>query len=348
MRMQVLIVDDDYMVCCCVQRQINWKGIGCEEPAIVCNGKLALEYIEKNKPDIVISDIRMPIMDGLELCTIVTEQYPDISMVFLSAYEDFAAARLALRCNVKGYLLKPLDRDALHELESMVYDIVCQKSNKALFYKIAADEYHDFLLQIIEKQDIDTLEDLLDKIMELYEEPEVHKINIWSHMITPVFAYQYTHWNADSRIIYEEEKRSKEEIRLLPGKEKITYLRDLYLRVMGEENRNESETNIIADIQKIIQTQFHSPDFNISMLATMLNLSPAYIGRVFIERTGTRLVDYLSDIRLEHACKMLRETMVPVKDICVDSGYLDANYFARLFRRKVGMSPVEYRTKHKV
>jgi len=45
---------------------------------------------------------------------------------------------------------------------------------------------------------------------------------------------------------------------------------------------------------------------------------------------------------------MLRETMVPVKDICVDSGYLDANYFARLFRRKVGMSPVEYRVKHKM
>ena len=125
------------------------------------------------------------------------------------------------------------------------------------------------------------------------------------------------------------------------------YLRNLYLRVMGEENRNESETNIIADIQKTIQEQFHSPDFNISMLATLLNLSPAYIGRVFIERTGTRLVDYLSDIRLEHACRMLRETNVPVKDICVSSGYLDANYFARLFRRKVGMSPVEYRMKHK-
>ena len=346
--MQVLIVDDDYMVCCCVQQQINWKGIGCEEPEIVCDGQAALKYIEKNRPDVVISDIRMPILDGMQLCTLVTEKFPDISMIFLSAYEDFAAARLALRCNVKGYLLKPLDRDGLNDLESMVYDIVCQQNNKALFYKIAADEYHDFLLEIIEKQDLDTLEELLDKIKELYDDPIVRKINIWTHMITPVYAYQYSHWNADSRLLYEEEKRAKEEIRFLSGEDRITYLRNLYLRVMGEESRNDSEGNIIADIQQTIQEQFHSPDFNISMLAMMLKLSPAYLGRVFIERTGTRLVDYLSDIRLEHACKMLRETTVPVKEICAASGYLDANYFARLFRRKVGMSPVEYRTKYKV
>lgn len=345
--MQVLIVDDDYMVCCCVQRQINWKGIGCEEPEIVCNGQAALEYIEKNRPDIVISDIRMPIMDGLELCTMVTEKYPDISMIFLSAYEDFAAARLALRCNVKGYLLKPLDRDGLNELESMVYDIVCQKSNKALFYKIAADEYHDFLLDIIVKQDVDTLEELFDKIKEFYEDPAVRNINIWTHMITPVYAYQYSRWNADSRLIYEEEKRAKEGIRTLSREDKITYLRDLYLRVMAEDNRNESEGDIMDEIHKTIQEKFTSTDFNISMLAEMLKLTPAYIGRLFFERTGTRLVDYLSDLRLEHACKMLRETAVPVKEICVASGYMDANYFARLFRRKVGMSPVEYRSKHK-
>lgn len=346
--MQVLIVDDDYMVCCCVQRQISWTGIGCEEPGIVCNGQAAIEYIERNRPDIVISDIRMPIMDGLELCTIITERYPDISMIFLSAYEDFAAARLALRCNVKGYLLKPLDRDGINELESMVYDIVCQKSNKALFYKIASDEYHDFLLEIIRKQDVDALEELLDKIKEFYEEPTVRKINIWTHMITPVYAYQYSCWNSDSRLIYEEEKRAKEEMRYLSGEDRITYLRNLYLRVMTEDKQNESEGNIMDAIQKTIREQFTSPNFNISMLADMLKLTPAYIGRVFIERTGIRLVDYLSDMRLEHACKMLRETVVPVKDICVASGYMDANYFARLFRRKVGMSPVEYRTRYKL
>ena len=116
---------------------------------------------------------------------------------------------------------------------------------------------------------------------------------------------------------------------------------------MEEKNRNDTEGNIIVDIQNIIHEQFTSPDFNISMLAGMLKLSPGYIGTVFVERTGTRLVDYLSDMRLEHACKLLRQNADPVKDISAASGYLDANYFARLFRRKVGMSPVEYRNKNK-
>ena len=160
--MKVLIVDDDYMVCCCVQQQINWSEIGCEIPDIACNGQEALAYIKENNPYILISDIRMPIMDGLELCALVNEKYPNISMIFLSAYEDFAAARLALKCNVKGYLLKPLDRDALNDLQDMVYDIVCQQNNRALFYKIASDEYQDCLLEILEKQDLDALEELLN------------------------------------------------------------------------------------------------------------------------------------------------------------------------------------------
>ena len=74
-----------------------------------------------------------------------------------------------------------------------------------------------------------------------------------------------------------------------------------------------------------------------------LGMSPVYLGRLFIERTGIKLTDYIAECRLRHACDQLRQTNKSVKEIAASSGYADANYFAKVFRQHKGMSPLEYR-----
>lgn len=89
--------------------------MGFEIVATAENGKVALELIDKFSPDILISDIKMPIMNGLELLNIINTKYPYMVKIIISGYDDFEYAQQALKYEVKDYLLKPLKEE---ELES--------------------------------------------------------------------------------------------------------------------------------------------------------------------------------------------------------------------------------------
>ena len=99
---RVLIVDDDCIICRCLQEKIDWQDIDCEVPQVAYDGMEALKIIEEFRPHIVICDIRMPLLNGIVLCRQIYEKYPDIKIIILSAYKDFDVAQMALRYNVKG------------------------------------------------------------------------------------------------------------------------------------------------------------------------------------------------------------------------------------------------------
>lgn len=88
------------------------------------NGIEALEYLGKNNVDVVITDILMPKMDGLELTQIIHETYPDIKICIVSGYGEFEYARKAMRFGVSDYLLKPLDFDELSQCLDRFRDIL--------------------------------------------------------------------------------------------------------------------------------------------------------------------------------------------------------------------------------
>ena len=104
---KVLIVDDEKYVRMGIKSDTDWALIGCEVVGEACNGLEALEVAEKERPDLVVSDIRMPKMDGIELAEKLIEKYPNIKVIFLTAYNEFEYARQAVRIGVSDYLLKP-------------------------------------------------------------------------------------------------------------------------------------------------------------------------------------------------------------------------------------------------
>ncbi len=104
---RVMIVDDEKYVRLGIKANTDWALIGCEVVADAANGREALEMAKETRPDLVISDIKMPKMDGIELATKLSELYPGIKIIFLTAYDDFEYARSAIRIGVSDYLLKP-------------------------------------------------------------------------------------------------------------------------------------------------------------------------------------------------------------------------------------------------
>lgn len=105
---KLLIVDDEPLVQVGIKSMLPWSNLNIEIAGIASNGQAALTMIEADMPDIVITDIKMPIMSGLELAKICMERYEDTSPAFiiLTSYEDFSLAREALSYHVSDYLVK--------------------------------------------------------------------------------------------------------------------------------------------------------------------------------------------------------------------------------------------------
>lgn len=114
--MNVLIVDDQRLSRAGLVKMIEWEKLGLTPAGECANGRDALERIGDAEADIVITDVRMPIMNGLELIEKAKEQYPDIAYVVVSGYDDFQYVRKSIQLTVADYLLKPVDPGELNEL----------------------------------------------------------------------------------------------------------------------------------------------------------------------------------------------------------------------------------------
>lgn len=343
---RVLVVDDDHLVCRCLQRMVDWKGIGCDEPLIAYNGVEAMQIIKREQVDIVISDIKMPMLNGIELCRIINEEYPNIALLILSAYEDFKVAQLALRYDVKGYILKPLNKTSLFELEELVRDLIQHKKHIELKKQIASNYYKEYLEKIIEDNNISALEEFLDKLSMLEKHEDITYSSIWTNILMPISSFRYKSSNVDSKLLLEEERKMNDKISSLLPSERIPYIRNMYKAIMKEKSDSKKNGNIIWEIQNVVKESFASPDLNVNQLGNIFHMSPIYLSNLFVERTGVKLTDYIIGKRLEYACVQLRSSNKSISDIAKDSGYLDASYFARIFRRRIGMTPQEYRKKN--
>ncbi|WP_158560825.1 response regulator [Paenibacillus contaminans] len=113
---RVIVADDEKQVRERIVQSFPWESLGMRIVGAACDGREALRLAESCKPHVVLTDIRMPGMDGLELAGSLRERYPDVKVVILSAYDDFKYAQDAIRAGVKGYLLKPLAQDEFREL----------------------------------------------------------------------------------------------------------------------------------------------------------------------------------------------------------------------------------------
>lgn len=341
--MRVLIVDDDRIICRCLRSGINWEMLGCHEIDVCYNGTQALTYIREHRPNIIISDLKMPVMDGKELCKLTYESYPEISFIFLSAYEDFSTAQLALRYNVKGYILKPLDRKSLKEIEELVHEIILQRENNEFLRKIIRDEYRDYLEDILHEKNINALGQFFDRITECYNQRQFQYEDVWIHLLQPLFGYRYRKKHEDTGYLFIKERRTEEILHNMDGSMCISYVKQQYVEEMQRGTHQEENNELILQIQNIVKEKYTQPEFNVNKLGQILHMSSTYLGRIYMEQTGVKLVDYIARQRLDKACELLLNTKKSVKEIAEAIGYSDANYFTKVFQRKMQMKPLDYR-----
>ncbi|WP_435163314.1 response regulator transcription factor [Paenibacillus glycanilyticus] len=140
MKYKVLLIDDERIILEGIASLMDWDKYGTQLAGTARNGLEALQFIEAQQPDIIISDIRMPGMDGLSLVKRVKEAYPHTACIMLSGFGDFEYARQAMQYGVKHYLLKPCNENTIAEAIVSVVEQLDQERRTDAFLQRMQEE----------------------------------------------------------------------------------------------------------------------------------------------------------------------------------------------------------------
>ena len=129
--LKVFLAEDEFVIREGIKNNINWSDHGYDFCGEAGDGELAFSMIQKLRPDILITDIRMPFMDGLTLSRMVKAEFPGIEIILLTGYEDFEYAKEAIRIGVASYLSKPISgQNLLAEIDHVAEKIIEKRKEK--------------------------------------------------------------------------------------------------------------------------------------------------------------------------------------------------------------------------
>lgn len=142
-RYTVLLVDDEEEVIQIIMKKIDWEGMGFRVAGYAHNGVEALEMAEEYQPDVVLTDIKMPYMDGLELSKRLKALYRTIKIIIFSGFDEFEYAKEAIKLEVEEYLLKPINAAELTE----VFERVRRNLDREMDEKQNIDKLQEYYLE---------------------------------------------------------------------------------------------------------------------------------------------------------------------------------------------------------
>lgn len=340
--LKVILADDDSIVRIGMQKAIPWKELGAEIVCLASNGKAVWDYIQSNEADVVISDIKMPEMDGLELAEKIWTENCGVDMILISAYSDFQYAQKAIRYNVKEYLTKPIDYENLNYIQKIVSNLAIEKKVRELNER---KNNFDYLMQVKEAivgKNEDSLKEILGIELGI-EARDIAKVQEYYIAVVKFFEElgfirKFEYMNIES--ISEQIKGLQDTEQIKQYVENIinTYFRFATI----EGNRSEQICDIVEDI---ISKQYSNPVLNIGKIADELGLDAQYLGAIYKKNKNVSIIVWMKEYRLKKSMELLETTNFDIKDISEKVGFNNYRYFTTEFKKFTGISPSDFRIK---
>lgn len=364
MNLSVLLVDDEINIVQNLKQVIPWEAMGIEVIGLAQNGVEALEYITEEGPDLLFTDIRMPVMDGITLLKHVREVNKHCDILILTGYQDFDYARSALQYGAKDYILKPINYRALEEtvkqlslqirtakmdklLEVEEWDRVKSLANEMMLL-VGIDPYTSFwsaveaiingLRQSRREAVATAFADLKTSLL-LISEQSLQAQHILRylllHLLREIQEMNLSSQEIELSIRYELEQRTDVEDLL----ELIDRMVDGALA--AAMNRQSTETMMLSAKDYIDRNI--NLDLGIEQLADFVGISCSYFSQLFKQHFSETFLEYLTRKRMELAMSLLVTSEQSVAQIGRAVGYEERRYFTRVFQKYSGVTPSEYR-----
>lgn len=374
--LKVLLVDDEPFIIQGLKVLIDWENEEFEIAGTASNGKEALQFLENENVDLVIADIRMPEMTGLELLeTLRKEKKSDVYFVILSGYADFSYAQQALQNDCTDYILKPVDKEMLLKVLSKVLVLKNEKNqinedNKKMKQaylarhlisliqgkydevKISADgivlckDSLDKLLRTVEQNNH---VEIRNAVATFYDEMSSMGMNGESmNLNINYLLFQFIHLASeqDDNVNQQEILRLISESSFKTGIERgsrahMTRFCCEYGDYLSQLRKNMSR-GVIGMVEKEVRDNY-ATNITLKSLSEKYYVNSAYLGQLFRKKYGQSFKDYLNNYRMERAAELLLRTDKKIIQIAEEVGYHDMDYFVNRFIQVKGCTPARFR-----
>ena len=328
--LKLLIVDDEKTIRETISSFIDWKSLGIEIVGICKDGIEAYDCIIDEYPNIVLTDIKMPGLNGLELIQKVHDADLNIEFIILSGYGEFEFAQSAMKYGVKYYLLKPCnEEDIIHVVQNCM--LSCQQRNndrlEALFDSLFSNEHtaieqQKYLSQLSDQQDIEFIKAQLIKLMLKDTKsscPHLSYIQMAEYMMNVNCCSQ------------------KEEL--------ISYAENL-MSLIFQSVSNRKYNNCVEKAIEYVNNHLSDENLSLKWIAeNYLYMSADYVSKQFVRQTGFKFSTYLTQLRIDEAKRLLlnKTTSDSPYSVAEKVGFgNNPQYFSQIFKKYTHMTPSSY------
>lgn len=324
------------------------------------DGQDAIKKLREKKMDLVITDIRMPIVDGVELLKKIISEELSYCVVFLSEYTEFEYARQGLVYGAFDYIVKPVDKDKIEELLVKVKEYIEKK-------KIEKEKIKSLETEIQEKVELFYEPEDLMKIIKLFKEIDMQVINVSSEVSDKIevianydlFKMSYVL----NKITLDLLGQLKEIYPWLPKFMNLDEYREIdFSKTSNLQESKECFLKIIEELIMKIQYFCPCPKMNcmirnicrfvlenvekqvsIKIIADQIFLNQSYLSTLFKDKTGTSLIEYITIVKMERAKVLFHDSEIKNYEVAYKLGYKDVEYFGRVFKKYIGVTPSEFK-----
>lgn len=328
----VFIVDDEKLIRDGMKKLLKWEENGFVIGGEAANGRDALSAILSSTPDIVLTDLRMPAMDGLALTAALREQTPSVEVVIITGYDEFEYAKEAVRNGVFDYLLKPVSQAELLETMQRLRQKILSRSIAYPF------EMEERILQSIRENDGDSGVQALTAMFDCFKtemarQDEVYKI---CNKILSEIDITYRAVRGPKALAVKPEPSKNASI------EEIEYAMREYLSKMFHFGSADSSDLLVEKIKQYLENHFQE-NVSLKMLEDEFYFNASYISRIFKIKTGENYSDYLLRLRICRAKELLTTSNYSIRQISEKVGFGSSKYFSKVFKDMEGIQPITYR-----
>jgi two-component system response regulator YesN len=346
---KVLLVDDEEL-----ERKILWLTLQNSDLPITIlgeavNGRDALEKVHLTHPDLIIMDIKMPGIDGIEATKQIKALYPSTEVIILTAYGKFSYSQQAIKAQATDYLLKPIQPQQLIEA-------VKQALNRLSHKKFQPGPAVDFtkLEEQVKAGDLGEgkrqLALLFGNLVKVEPTPSTTLLYSFGLRLMVIVLQAALSAGADPAEVTSIENDLAQDLSHISAHEALKSWGDVLLEkcigLLGSAIQQHNQALLlIRKAMDYIEANY-ADNISLNLVAKHVHLSPAYLSRIFNKKTGVSFTDYLTQVRLKKAKHQLRMSTETIDQIAIVTGFNSSSYFSAIFKKYEGLTPSEYRANH--
>ena len=368
MNYTVLIVDDEAMPRKVLKEHLPWDSFGVTKIFQASDGLEAVEQARQSLPDIVISDIKMPHMDGIQMAAAIREFCPHCQFIFLSGYSDKEYLKGAIKLKAANYVEKPID---LEEIEQALSEVIKEldeqqkeespDTRRILFFRgnknsdtppntaifQGSQSHLDSIAEGIrhrKESDTEAVLRRLSRETALCEGTDPDYLRHFYRQIVFLFLTAAENYNitaitqnTDYYLYTAADGETLSELWNTLLKLSRTYFAALTCQ----------DTDIVSRVNRYLEQHYQDPGLTVQDAAHDLGFTNTYLCAAYKKSCGKTVNQHLTQLRILHAKELLSGSTQKLYEVAKNVGYANGKYFTRLFTRETGLSPKEYRERHR-